>query len=326
LWLSGKIVTIETIMESTLLTADDVAKLLRIKKYTVYELIKRGELPSSKVGKQVRILQPDIDCYLESRKTGGLPRKPFTGGVVTIVDAAKVEAPPGRAVILCGQDACLELFLNRIAMTGQPALRSFMGCYNGLYALYHGKVTMAAAHLWVGETNTYNYPFIRRLLPGLPVGVLRLAGRMQGLYTIKGNPLNIRGWEDYARPELTIINRERGCGTRILLDQKLVQLGIDSAGIQGYDRESSSHMACAGIVAKGGADLGCGCQRGAESIPGVEFIPQQMEWYDLVFRLADRKEPAVQAVLEYVKSPDFRQDLDLMGGYDLSQTARYEEF
>jgi putative molybdopterin biosynthesis protein len=158
------------------------------------------------------------------------------------------------------------------------------------------------------------------------VGVSRLAGRVQGFYVKKGNPLNIRGWEDFARPELTIINRERGCGTRILLDQKLVQLGIDGAGIQGYGRESSSHMACAGIVAKGGADLGCGCQRGAESIPGVQFIPQQLEWYDLVFRLADRKQPAVQAVLEYVNSPDFRQDLDLMGGYDLSQTGRYEEF
>jgi putative molybdopterin biosynthesis protein len=313
-------------MEPTLLTADDVAKQLRIKKYTVYELIKRGELPSSKVGKQVRVSQADIERYLESRKTGGLSRQPSPSGAFEAFEAAERETPPGRAVILCGQDACLELFLNRIAQTGQPALRSFMGCYNGLYSLYHGRVTMAAAHLWDGETDTYNYPFIRRLLPGLPAGVLRLAGRTQGLYVKKGNPLGIRDWRDLAQPELTMINRERGCGTRILLDQKLAKLGIDGAGIRGYGRESSSHMACAGIVAKGGADLGCGCQRGAESIPGVQFIPQQLEWYDFVFRLADRKLPEVQAILDYANSPDFRQDLELMGGYDLSQTGRYEEF
>jgi putative molybdopterin biosynthesis protein len=322
-------------MESILLTAEDVAKQLRIKKYTVYELIKRGELPSSKVGKQVRISQIDIERYLESRKTGVLPRRANSedGGKASVVSAESLlgtyvfregETLPG--VILCGQDACLELLLNRIALTGQPALRSFMGCYNGLYALYHGKVTMAAAHLWDSETDTYNYPYIRRLLPGLPVGVLRLAGRTQGFYVKKGNPLQVRDWKDLVRPELVMINRERGCGTRILLDQKLVQLGVDTALIRGYTREASSHMACAGMVAKGEADLGCGCQRGAEAIPGVDFIPQQLEWYDFVFRLSDRKTLAVQAILDYVNTPDFKQDLELMGGYDISQTGRYEEF
>jgi putative molybdopterin biosynthesis protein len=201
-----------------------------------------------------------------------------------------------------------------------------MGCYNGLYALYHGKVTMAAAHLWDGETDTYNYPYIRRLIPGLPVGVLRLAGRTQGFYVKEGNPLQIRAWKDLARSEINMINRERGCGTRILLDQKLAQLGIDTVSIRGYTREASSHMACAGIVAKGEADLGCGCQRGAEAIPGVDFIPQQLEWYDFVFRLSDRKIPAIQTVLDYVNTPDFKQDLELMGGYDVSQTGKYEEF
>jgi putative molybdopterin biosynthesis protein len=185
---------------------------------------------------------------------------------------------------------------------------------------------MAASHLWDGETDSYNYPFIRRLLPGLPVGVFRLAGRMQGFYVQKGNPLGIRDWQDLARPEITMINRERGCGTRILLDQKLRLLGIDAKNIRGYTRESTSHLACAGIVSRGGADIGCGCERGAGSITGADFIPLQLEWYDLVFRLPDRDTPIVKALISYISKNEFKQDLSLMGGYDLSQTGNYVEF
>jgi putative molybdopterin biosynthesis protein len=308
-------------MESNLLTAEDVAQQLRIKKYTVYELIKRGELPSSKVGKQMRISQVDIDLYLQANKIGAHPpplELPDEGQL-----QKKTNASP---VIICGQDACLDLFLTRLASTGEFVLRSFMGCHNGLIALYNGKVTMAAAHLWDGETDTYNYPFIRHLLPGLPAGVLRLAGRMEGFYVKKGNPLNIRDWKDLARPEITMINRERGCGVRILLDQKLLTLGINAVEIRGYTQELSSHMVCANAVAKGGADVGIGCEWGAKSIAGVEFIPLQLEWYDFVFRLEDRDTQAVKTIIAYVTRDEFKQDLLSMGGYDISQTGAYKEF
>jgi putative molybdopterin biosynthesis protein len=316
-------------MELPLLTAEDVAQQLRIKKYTVYELIKRGELPSSKVGKQVRVSQEDIAYYLKAGKTVNRPSgDPDRAAPERFPAEHARAADQGREaeIVLCGQDACLDLLLAQVVRTGEPALRSFMGCYNGLIALYRGKVSMAGAHLWDSETGAYNYPFIRRLLPGLPVGVLRLGGRMQGFYVRKGNPLKIQDWKDLSRPELVMINRERGCGTRILLDQKLRQLGIDAAGIRGYDREFTSHMVCAGAVARGEADLGPGCERGAEGIAGAEFIPLQLEWYDFVFRLEDRRTPAVQAILSYVREGDFRQDLEIMGGYDLSQTGLYREF
>jgi putative molybdopterin biosynthesis protein len=354
-------------MESPLLTAEDVAQRLRIKKYTVYELIKRGELPSSRVGKQVRVSQDELDRYLRAGKTrpagplrgefrsGGPQPGPAEGETAeggpipgpaavrnpgdpapipaAFRDPASFPSPgnPAEAaeapVILCGQDACLDLLVSRLSGLGLgPALRSYTGCYNGLIALYNGRVTMAAAHLWDSETDSYNYPFIRRLLPGLPVGVFRLAGRMQGFYVQKGNPLRIRDWQDLARPEITIINRERGCGTRILLDQKLRLLDIDAKNIRGYTRESTSHLACAGIVARGGADLGCGCERGAGSVSGADFIPLQLEWYDLVFRLPDRGSPVVKALISYITTDEFKQDLALMGGYDLSQTGVYAEF
>jgi putative molybdopterin biosynthesis protein len=232
----------------------------------------------------------------------------------------------GSALIMCGQDMCLDLIVNKVAGMGVPVLRSYAGCYNSLYALYHGRVTMASCHLWDAQTDTYNYPFIPRLLPGLSAGVLRLAGRMQGLYVKKGNPRGIRDWKDLARPDVRFINREKGCGTRVLLDQKLKLLGLCAADIAGYARESSSHLVCANTVARGGADAGCGCERGAENFPGLDFVPLQLEWYDFVFRLADRDTPAARAILPYVCSAEFRQDLEVMGGYDVSQTGRYEEF
>ncbi|MDR1030754.1 MAG: helix-turn-helix transcriptional regulator [Treponema sp.] len=319
-------------MESMLLTAEDVAKQLRIKKYTVYELIKRGELPSSKVGKQVRISQEDIDRYLQSRKTGS-PGSALGGGY-----AGRFEDKPTKEhtdfpgvpqvpIIICGQDTCLDLLVSRISRTGNNlVLRSFMGSYNGLCTLYNGKVTMAAAHLWDAETDTYNYPFIRRLLPGLPVGVLRLAGRMQGFYVKQGNPLHIKDWKDLYRQEISMINRERGCGTRILLDQKLAQLGINTDHIQGYTKEYTSHLACANTVAKGEADLACGCERGSAHILGVDFVPLQLEWYDVIFRLADQNTPALRTIYSYVLDGEFKQDLEILGSYDLSQTGRYETF
>jgi putative molybdopterin biosynthesis protein len=185
---------------------------------------------------------------------------------------------------------------------------------------------MSASHLWDAETDTYNYPYIPRILPGLPVGTFRLGGRMQGLYIKKGNPLHIRGWEDFDRPEITMINRERGSGTRILLDQKLARLGIHVGEIQGYNREATSHLACSSFVAKGGAEVGCGCEQGAGRVGGVEFIPLQMEWYDFVFRLSDRNTPAVRTISSYVASEEFKRDLEIMGGYELSQTGTYKEF
>jgi putative molybdopterin biosynthesis protein len=340
-------------MEPNLLTAEDVAKQLRIKKYTVYELIKRGELPSSKVGKQVRISQADIDRYLKANKTGpsyadqgpegrrsgavGPPAvsEPSPEGreVVDLISsgqpsAAVAETPDLSAypAIITGQDMCLELLVTRLAAAGIAVLRSYVGCYNGLYSLYHGRVTMSASHLWDMETDTYNYPYIRRILPGLPVGVFRLGGRMQGLYVRKGNPLNIRGWEDFGRPDITMINRERGSGTRILLDQKLARLGINVAAIRGYNREAGSHLACSSFVAKGGAEVGCGCEQGIERVGGVEFVPLQLEWHDFVFRLSDRDTPVVRIISSYIASEEFKRDLEIVGGYELSQTGTYREF
>ncbi|MDR1961623.1 MAG: helix-turn-helix transcriptional regulator [Gracilibacteraceae bacterium] len=318
-------------MESLLLTAEEVAQQLKIRKYTVYELIKRGELPSSKVGKQVRISQSDINHYLQATKSGKLtlPRITETGvrddaeSHEIRTDIFETAAAPA---IVCGQDTCLDMLVSRAA--AQPdvtLLRSHMGSLNGLYAFYHGRVSATAAHLWDAETNSYNFPFIRRLAPGMPVGALRLVGRMQGFYVKKGNPLEIKGWRDLARPEVNMVNREKGSGTRILLDQKLALCRIHSEDVRGYKRELNTHLSCASAVAKGEADVGCGCAGIASNLPDIEFVPLQLEWYDLIFRLADRNTPAIQSLLAAASSLEYRRDLEMLGDYDLSQTGYFEE-
>jgi putative molybdopterin biosynthesis protein len=328
-------------MLPNLLTVDDVAEQLRVKKCTVYELIKREELPSSKIGKQFRVSQTDLDGYMETRKTGFLPPRERIAVPDTWQREIRYVAPPAPpaereneafqentrfSTIICGQDACLELLVAKLSGAGESVLRSYMGCYSALVALYNGRLNMAASHLWDRETDSYNYPFIRRLLPGLPTGVLRLAGRNQGFYVKRGNPHKISTWQDLAREDVVIINREKGCGTRILLDEQMQALGIDTAKIQGYARETTSHRACAGIVAKGGASVGIGCERGMEGVPGLEFVPLQKEWYDLVFLLSERNTAAVKIVRSYVGGAEFHQDLEMMGGYDCSLTGHYEEF
>lgn len=321
-------------MESKLLTAEEVAQQLKIKKYTVYELIKRGELPSSKVGKQMRISQADINHYLLASKSGKpaavrLPEPPRNDKPEPSREALNdiFEVPTVAPTIVCGQDTCLDMLVSRVTMRPDVTiLRSHMGSLNGLYAFYHGRVAMTAAHLWDAETNTYNYPFIRRIAPGVPAGALRLVGRMQGLYVKKGNPLEIKDWRDLARPDVTMVNREKGSGTRVLLDQKLALSQINPQDVRGYRRELATHLACAGAVTKGDADAACGCSGAATNLPGLDFIPLQLEWYDLIFRLSERHTPAVQSLMAAAVSLEFRRDLEMLGSYDMSMTGHFEEF
>ena len=160
------------------------------------------------------------------------------------------------------------------------------------------------------------------MLPGIPVVAVRLLGRPVGLYVKAGNPKNITGWEDFRRDDITLVNRERGSGARVLLDGKLNALGISGRFVSGYAAEQSSALSVASAVAKGMGDVGVGAKHASYQISGVDFLPMQQEWYDLVF-LADRAQtPAMGAVVEYIASPGFRQEVMQTKDYDASQTGR----
>lgn len=310
------------------LTPLEVAEMLKISKNTVYELVKRGELNSYRVGNKVRIEMKDIEEYKnKSKKPLNIKQSnEETFSSYTALENAyqMEEIQKSYGFVICGQDIMLDILSRYLQHhpKGVQALRSYTGSYNGLYALYHGNVQIATAHLWDGETNQYNVPYVKRLLPGVPAILVHLANRMQGIYVAKGNPKGIKGLEDLKRSGITIINREKGSGTRVLLDEHLKKLGIKPSTLGGYERESFSHLAVASTVARGGADFALGNEKASQQVKGIDFIPLQTESYDLVIKKEDINKPHFQAVLQILHSEEFRLELEGIGGYDLKDLGK----
>ncbi|SPF54273.1 conserved hypothetical protein [Candidatus Desulfosporosinus infrequens] len=145
---------------------------------------------------------------------------------------------------------------------------------------------------------------------------------MQGFYVAKGNPKNIKDWNDLRRSDITIINHQKGSGTRILLDEHLRIMGIPGRSIQGYMRESQSYLAVANTVARGGADLGLGNEKACLQVQGIDFIPLQKEQFDIVVKKEDTSLPAFEAIFEILRSEDFNFELQGLGGYDLAEIGK----
>jgi putative molybdopterin biosynthesis protein len=145
---------------------------------------------------------------------------------------------------------------------------------------------------------------------------------MQGFYVAKGNPKSIVGWDDLNRADITIINREKGSGTRVLLDEHLRKLGISAKSVNGYERESTSHLAIASTVARGGADIGMGNEKAGLQVKDIDFIPLQSERYELVIKKEDLDKPPFRAVIEILRSHEFKMELEGIGGYDLKEIGK----
>lgn len=314
-------------MNSTSLTPLEVAELLKITKNTVYELIKRGELPAYKVGRKLRIDKEDIDSYIKSQKSSTISSPDTQQQEITLNDipSEKNETKlDDKSIIICGQDMILDI-LSRNIESSLPSIksyRSYMGSYNGLYNLYNNKSSIASSHLWDWETSEYNIDFVKKLLPGIPCTIINLTYRTQGFYVQKGNPKNINGWKDLKRDDLSYVNREIGCGVRVLLDGKLRELNISSNEINGYNYEENSHLAVASAVARGKGDFGIGIEKVAKQIDNIDFIPLQKERYDLVIKTNNLENPIYKQILNIINSDTFKDELEGLGGYDLKDTGK----
>lgn len=310
--------------EDSVLTTQEVADMLKIAKNTVYELIKRGELNSYKAGKKVRIDLKDVLEYKNRTKTMQPAQAVNENKNTQMYIKPHTDFAKQNGFVICGQDILLDILSRYLQFHpgGVQALRSYDGSYNGLYSLYHGEVQLSTVHLWDGESGEYNVPYVKRMLPGIPAVIIHLASRLQGFYVINGNPKGIQGWEDLKRKDISMINREKGSGTRVLLDEHLKKLGVDAKRIDGYQRESTSHLAIASTVARGGADFGLGNEKSALQVKGVEFIPLQTEQLDLVFKKEDLEKPEIQAVIEILNNEEFQLELKGFGGYDIQNIGK----
>ncbi|KUO78259.1 MAG: excisionase [Desulfosporosinus sp. BRH_c37] len=296
-------------------TPEEVAKILNISKYTVYELIKRDELAAYHIGRKVRVDGADIEAFKRNLKN-----------VTTFAATAPTTSPSSyssldEGLVICGQDIILDI-LTRYLEKQFPQvhfLRRYIGSVDGLMALYRGLANVVTAHLWDSDTNEYNTPYVRRLLPGHPTCIINLVYRMEGFYVAKGNPKQITTWSDLTKPEVRFINRERGSGARVLFDEQLRISGIKRTDIQGYGDEEMTHLAVASKVARGEADVGLGIEKVAMQFVNLDFIPLHKERYDLVIRQEDLERPHFQALMSILKSPSFRNEVMGIGGYDISR-------
>jgi putative molybdopterin biosynthesis protein len=306
-------------------TTEEIAAILKVSKLTVYDLIKKGELPAYRVGRQMRIDEKDLEAY-KTRAKGDVS---FTSHPVThnpsfshTPETKQYTSSLHRMAVISGQDMSLDIltkYMEKQTNLYRP-LRSYAGSLNGLLSMYNGEADIVSTHLWDGDTGEYNIPYIRKILAGHRYVVVNLLSRQSGFYVKKGNPKQIQNWEDLNKSGITIANREKGSGARVLLDEQLRLHGISPESIHGYETEQSSHLGVVGAIASGEADVGIGIEKAAY-IVGIDFIPLIKERYDLVILKSKENRPLLELLLNILQSSAFQHELQAIGGYDLSQTG-----
>lgn len=243
---------------------------------------------------------------------------------------AAVEKPDVTSVVKSGKDAvrivgshdiALNILIELLKKRNYKVEVVNTGSLTGLIALQEERAHLAGIHLLDKDTGEYNYPYVKRILPGREVAIVNLAHRIQGLMFVHGNPKQINGLADLKRPEVSFVNRQKGSGTRILLDIQLRQLGISSSELNGYERELPTHIAIGSSIARGEADTGLGIEAAARSC-GLDFLPLFKERYDLAMLMDNYKSKLLSPLLDMVNSSEFRDIMNKMGGYDTSQTGK----
>jgi putative molybdopterin biosynthesis protein len=226
-----------------------------------------------------------------------------------------------RTIVAIGShDLTLDLLSSELskAHTGLSLSSSNVGSLGGLIALQRGEAHIAGSHLMDEQTGEYNVSYVRRYLPDRSVVLVNLVYRDQGLIVPKGNPKHLRGLGDLLRQDVQFVNRQRGAGTRVLLDYQLGQMGATPDQVQGYGREEYTHLAVAAAVTGGSADTGLGILAAARAL-GLDFVPLMKERYDLVIPREYYESDLLRPLLDLIRGPDFRKQVEALGGYDASQ-------
>ena len=229
-----------------------------------------------------------------------------------------------RTIVATGShDLVLDLAASalRAADPGIALASSNVGSLAGLAALRDGLCHVAGSHLLDPETGEYTLPWIERLMPDHDLAVVRLTHREQGLIVAPGNPLGLVGIGDLPRPGLRYVNRQRGAGTRVLLDHLLAAERIQPDEVGGYAREEHTHLAVAAAVAAGRADCGLGVLAAARAF-GLDFVPVTTEPYDLVLDRSSLESELLAPLWDLLASDGFRAQVDALGGYDTTEMGR----
>jgi putative molybdopterin biosynthesis protein len=226
-------------------------------------------------------------------------------------------------VVTGSHDLILDLAASalRARNPGVTLASSNVGSLGGLTALRDGLCHVAGSHLLDPDSGEYTLPYLERLLSGRDLAVVRLAHREQGLIVASGNPLELADLEDLVRENVRYVNRQRGAGTRVLLDHELARRSIRSEAVRGYEREEPTHLAVAAAVAAGRADAGLGVLAAARAFD-LGFVPVANEPYDLVLERENARGELLAPLWSLLESSEFRSEVEGLGGYDTAEMGR----
>ena len=318
------------------MNAMDVARYLHLGKNTVYQLAKSGKLASYRVGRKLKFTLEDVEAYVASTHQAmpahtqamiaAAPKRPapVSAPIKNVADQGPSEAAAfgevgGEPFVIAGEDSSADILAGSLNAVGIPAVHAVRGCYTALVNLYAGDADAAVVHLYDQASNSSNLSYVRNLAPGVSVIVFRLYGRKQGLIVQEGNPKHLSTWGSLLRKGVRLSNRQKGSGARVLLDEKFRAMEVRSELVEGYGTQYPMTDTAIRRVAAGVADVAIGCEREARAISGVEFVPMQDEWVDLVVR----KSPETRSTLRWLKDlmakDRFKQDMAALEPCDLSK-------
>lgn len=294
------------------LSTQEVADILHVSKSTIYDLIRKGEIHSYKIGRKVRFTQDDVDAYIaRSRHEHSTRPVKNIDTHSTLLTPEKDESPK---LIISGQDVVLDILANYLQQEGVNAARTYLNSFEGLLSLYQDNIQVCACHLFDGFD--YNTSYVRSLMPGIPAVMINISYRTQGFYVSSGNPKGIKGWSDLSRKDISVLNRRVGSSARILMDTQLKRLGIPAASVKGYQKIMKSHLTMAAAIAAGEADLAIGTERISRQIDGIDFIPLLEERFDLVIKKELLESEAIKTLLKVLSSPEFQKEISHFSGND----------
>ncbi len=243
------------------------------------------------------------------------------GEKVSVQLLRSIEELKNTIFAIGSHDISLDLLAQFLAPCQRRLASVNVGSLGGIMALKKGETHLAGAHLLHPESGEYNLPYIQEHLPGRALRVVTLVGRTQGLFLEKGNPKKIQSLEDLIRKDISTVNRQRGSGTRLLLDFHLKQLDILPESVNGYDHEEYTHLAAAAVVASGRADCALGIEAASYALD-LDFLPLYTERFDLLIPEEFVSGELLKPLFELLEDPRFRDAVKTRPGYDVSEMGK----
>jgi len=299
-------------MSEEMMNTKEVAKHLGIHEKQVYALIKSKKIPSTRVTGKWVFPKKLIDDWIESNAKTGLEQA-----------RQKSRRIEGALLASGSNDPILDM-LQTYMKKSYPEFYIFSantGSTDGLKALNMGYTDIAWSHLYDPKTGEYNIPFLPTYLPNVKPVVVNLFYRDLGFVTLPGNPIRLKGFQDLTKRGVRFINRQKGSGTRLLIDQRLKDFGISSSKIEGYSDEVNTHLEVGLSILGKTANVGIATMAVSKFL-SLDFIPITKERFDMIQSQETFFHKGVQALIRLLHSEEFRQKVEKIGGYDLKDSGR----